>query len=107
MRLLAIVARIASPSAPPTCWEVLISPEASPASLWFGSAHRGDRDRHEREPEADRGQQRRAEDVAVEVPPCAGTCANHSRPPAINSIPTISGILKPNGDQLRGDAGRR
>ena len=32
VRLLATVARIARPSAPPTCWEVLISPEARPAS---------------------------------------------------------------------------
>src|SRR5207244_4209653 len=32
VRLLAIVARIASPSAPPICCEVLIRPEASPAS---------------------------------------------------------------------------
>ena len=33
VRLLAIVARIASPSAPPTCCEVLIRPEANPARL--------------------------------------------------------------------------
>ena len=32
VRLLAMVAKIASPSAPPICWEVLISPEARPAS---------------------------------------------------------------------------
>ena len=33
VRLLATVARIARPSAPPTCWAVLISPDASPASF--------------------------------------------------------------------------
>ena len=32
VRLLAIVARIASASAPPICWAVLIRPDASPAS---------------------------------------------------------------------------
>ena len=32
VRPLAIVARTASPSAPPTCWLVLMSPEARPAS---------------------------------------------------------------------------
>src|SRR5215207_821210 len=35
VREVATVARIASPSAPPTCWEVLMSPEARPASSWF------------------------------------------------------------------------
>ena len=32
MRVLAIVASTARPSAPPICWEVLMSPDASPES---------------------------------------------------------------------------
>ena len=66
MRLLATVARIARPSAPPTCWEVLISPEASPASCGSvpvtAAIVTGTND----EAEPDGGQQRRAEHVGGE-----------------------------------------
>ncbi len=93
VRLLATVARIARPSAPPTCWEVLIRPEASPASCGRGAGDRGDRHGHEREPEPDRGEQRRAEHVGDEGAAGAGHSARtRTAPPAINSMP---------GDQRR------
>ena len=75
VRLLATVARIASPSAPPTCWEVLISPEARPASCGLvpvtAAIVTGTND----EPEPDGREQRRAEDVG-------GERAARSRAPA-------------------------
>ena len=97
MRLLAIVARIARPSAPPTCWAVLIRPEARPASSG-GAGHGGDRHRHEGEAEADRGEQRRASTSPMNEPPGPCTRENQNRPAATNSRPAIS-------DRLEADAG--
>ena len=89
VRLLAIVVRIASPTAPPICWEVLIRPDAGPASC----GDRGDRHGHEREPEG--RQQRRAEHVSGERAAGARHWENHSRPPATSSSPAISVGLNP------------
>ena len=63
VRLLAIEARIARPSAPPICCDVLIRPGGQAGLVVLDARHRGDRHRHEREAEADRGQQRREQDV--------------------------------------------
>ena len=35
MNVVAIVVAAATPIAPPICWLVLISPDATPASLWL------------------------------------------------------------------------
>ena len=67
VRLLAIVVRIASPTAPPICWEVSIRPDAGPASC----GDRGDRHGHEREPEG--RQRRRPSTSAANEPPVPGT----------------------------------
>ena len=76
VRLLAIVVRIASPTAPPICWEVLIRPDAGPASC----GDRGDRHGHEREPEDG------PSTSAANEPPVPGTgrtTAGHRRPAAV------------------------
>ena len=43
VRLVARVERIASPSAPPICWDVLKRPDARPASLGLDAARRDQR----------------------------------------------------------------
>ena len=48
VRVVATVERMARPSAPPTCWAVLMSPEASPASCSLTPGHGDDHQRHER-----------------------------------------------------------
>ena len=60
----AIVDSAAMPSAPPICCDVLISPEASPASAGLHARQRRDRDRHEREADADPDQQEAGQEVA-------------------------------------------
>ena len=60
----AIADRIAMPSAPPICCEVLIRPDARPASAGLDPGQRGDRDRHEREADADADQQEARQQVA-------------------------------------------
>ena len=55
--------RIASPIAPPICWFVLISPDASPASSRFDARERGDRHGHEREAEPDPDQDEPGQEV--------------------------------------------
>ena len=50
-------AAIATPSAPPICCDVLMSPDASPASLRLDAGERCDRHRDERERHADAHQQ--------------------------------------------------
>ncbi len=62
--LAASVARIASPSEPPTCWAVLNSPEARPASSPRDAAGSEQRDRHEREAHADAHRQQPSEQIA-------------------------------------------
>jgi hypothetical protein len=61
--VLAIVESAAIPSAPPICCEVLISPRrAGLGGLHAGQ--RGDRDRHEREADAEADQQEARQQVA-------------------------------------------
>ena len=62
-RVVATVVRIATPSAPPICWDVLISPDASPASLRLDARERGDRDRDEGEAEPDADQEEAGQQV--------------------------------------------
>ena len=88
-----MVARTASPRAPPTCCDVLISPLASPDSL-ADARDRGDRRRHEREAEADRREQRRAQDVGQEAA-VDGDLREPDQAGATNSRPTAMTGLKP------------
>ena len=52
------------PSAPPICCDVLISPEARPASFACDARERRDRDRDEREPHAQRDHEEARQQVA-------------------------------------------
>ena len=61
---IAIVESTAMPSAPPICCDVLISPDARPASFAVHARERRDRDRHERERHPDRDQQEARQQVA-------------------------------------------
>ena len=63
VRVVAIVDSAAIPSAPPICCEVLISPEASPASVGPDPGERGDRDRHEGEPDPEADQEEAGQQV--------------------------------------------
>ena len=103
---LAIDARIARPSAPPTCWVVLIRPEARPASSGVMPVTAAIVTGHEREPEADAGEQRRPEHVAGKVP-STEICVNQSSAAAISSMPADQhGLEADPGHERRGDAGR-
>ena len=53
----AIVERTATPSAPPICCVVVISPDATPASFVGDAGHCADGYRHEREAEANASQE--------------------------------------------------
>ncbi len=59
----ASVARIASPSEPPTCWAVLNSPEASAGVVLADAGGGEQRDRHERQPHPDRHRHQADEQV--------------------------------------------
>ena len=63
VRDVAIVESAAMPSAPPICCDVLIRPDARPASCSPDARERGDRDRHEREAEADADEQEARQQV--------------------------------------------
>ena len=68
VRLTASVERIASPSAPPTCWEVLKSPDARPASSCVDATRREQRHRHEGQPHPDRDRDQPGSTSARYVP---------------------------------------
>ena len=61
--LAAIVERIARPSAPPICCDVLKSPEASPWSSSSRPGRRDERQRHEHGAHAERGEDHRRQHV--------------------------------------------
>ena len=91
----ATAARIASPSAPPTCWAVLTSPEASPA--WSGripvtAAIVTDTNENPRPTAASSDGPSTSPRY---VPPGHDTCENHASPAATKSMPVVSTILKP------------
>ena len=64
VREIAIVERTAMPSAPPICCDVLIRPDASPASL-ADAGERRDRDRDEPERHPERDDQEAGQQVAA------------------------------------------
>ncbi len=74
------------PMAPPSCWEVLSSPEASPASGAETPAspamEMGTKPKAVPAPATKNGPAR-----ALQKCPCTGTCVAHSTPPAIRAIP--------------------
>ena len=63
----ATVAAIATPSAPPICCDVLISPDARPASWGCDAGERRDRHRDERERHADADEQVAGQQVGREA----------------------------------------
>ena len=63
MWLAATLEAIAIPIAPPSCWVVFSSPDASPASVLLDARERGDRDRDERERGPGAGDHERAGEV--------------------------------------------
>ena len=85
----ATVAAIATPSAPPICCDVLISPDASPASCVLDAGERGDRHRDERERHADADQQVARQQVRSRSSPCTGICVYQSIPPVISASPVV------------------
>jgi len=95
VRLLAIVARIASPSAPPICCEVLIRPEASPASCGLVPVTAAIVTDTNANPNPTAASSDGPSTSAVHEPPGAGTRENQSRPPVISSSPAISVGLNP------------
>jgi hypothetical protein len=95
VRLLATVARIARPSAPPTCWEVLISPEARPASCGLVPVTAAIVTGTKEKPSPNAASSDGPSTFAANEPPGAGTRENHSRPAAISKRPPISVGLKP------------
>ena len=73
-------ATIATPTAPPTCCAVLISPDASPASSRPDARERGDRDRDEREREPEAEHDVAAEQVARVTTRPPGSARTRSAP---------------------------
>ena len=61
--VVAMVESAAMPSAPPICWDVLISPDARPGLRRLDARERRDRDRHEREADAERDEQEAGQQV--------------------------------------------
>src|SRR5260370_15379166 len=82
----ATVDAIAMPIAPPSCWEGLSSPEASPASCLATPARpaleMGPKPKAVPAPRTKNGPAR-----ALQKCPCTGTCVAHRTPPAIRPIP--------------------
>ena len=95
MRLLAIVARIASPSAPPICWEVLIRPDASPASCGLVPVTAAIVTDTNANPNPRAASSDGPSTSAANEPPLPGAWENQSRPPATSSSPAISVGLNP------------
>src|SRR5215216_1685245 len=92
--LLATVARIARPSAPPICWDVLISPEAKPASCGstpLTAATVIETNARPR-PTAASSDGNRMSPTKL---PSTRTCENQTRPAAVMSRPETSTRLKP------------
>src|SRR4051795_8625450 len=92
--LFATVARIARPSAPPICCDVLISPDAKPASCGstpLTAATVLDTKARPRPgaPGSD------ANKTSPTYEPWASTCENQSKPPAVMTSPVTSTALKP------------
>ena len=92
---LATAASIARPSAPPTCWEVLISPDARPASCGSTPATAAIVIGTNAKPSPNADEQRREQDVAHVGRRRRETWANQTSPPAISSSPATSTGLKP------------
>ena len=63
MRLVAIAEKIASPSAPPTCWEEFMIEATSPAWLVLGARVRGGGDADEHGPDPEREEHQPGQDV--------------------------------------------
>ena len=61
--------------------------------VWLGSGYGGDRHGHERTPNPNPtpASSDGPRTSAANEPPVAGTCENHSRPPATSSMPAIRG----------------
>src|SRR6202790_2677123 len=95
VRLLAIVARIASPSAPPSCCEVLIRPAASPASCGLVPMNAAIVTDTNANPNPTPASSDGPSTSATYEPPGAGTRENQIRPPAISSNSAISVGLNP------------
>jgi hypothetical protein len=90
----AIDARIATPRAPPTCWEVLMSPEARPA--WSGrvpvTAAIVTGTNEKPRPTAASSEGPRTSETNE---PPTEICVNHRSPAATISSPKVSVGLKP------------
>src|SRR6202521_3570298 len=95
VRLLAIVARIASPSPPPTCGEGFIRPDASPASCGSVPVTAAIVTDTNANPNPTPASSDGPSTSATYEPPGAGTRENQTRPPAISSNPAISVGLNP------------
>ena len=81
--------------APPTCWEVLISPEARPASCGLVPVTAPIVTETNENPRPKAASSDGPSTSAPNDPPGAGTCENQSRPPAISNSPAIRTGLKP------------
>ena len=95
VRLLAIVARIASPSAPPIRCAVLISPDANPASCGLIPVTAAIVTDTNANPNPTAASSDGPSTSAAYEAPDAGTRENQTRPAAISSSPAISVGLNP------------
>src|SRR4051794_31267017 len=93
--LFAIVARMARPSAPPICWDVLISPEASPSSCGSTPDTAATVIETNAKP-SPTAASRDGNRMSPTYVPVGETWENKARPAAVSTRPTISTGLKPN-----------
>ena len=83
------------PSAPPICCDVLMSPDARPASFGLDAREGRDRDRHERERHADRDDQEAREAGRPSTSRPTETCVKYRSPTVSSAIPITSTGLTP------------